>query len=284
MTATKLPASSMRRRDIAYVAGGGVTIVFIALAFLSIFWTPYDIAALDVAARLSPPSPAHWFGTNQLGRDVLSMIMVGARTSITVAFLAVGIGMALGVPLGLAAAAFGGLIDDIVMRMSDLIFAFPALVLAILIAAVLGPGAFNAVVAIGVFNIPVFARLSRGAALPVWNKGYILAARCAGKNRLAISIEHVLPNIAPTLIVQGTVQFSLAILSEAGLSYVGLGAQPPEPSWGRMLAESQTLVSIAPWLVIIPGLAVFLFVLALNLVGDGLRRRLDPRHGKGGLR
>ncbi len=280
MNGAAIRTRGRRARDIGFTIGAVVTIGFGFLAFLSLFWTPYDVAALDVDARLSPPSLAHWFGANQLGRDVLSMIMVGARTSIAVAFLAVGIGMGLGVPLGLAAAAFGGVIDDVVMRMGDLIFAFPALILAILIAAVMGPGAFNAIIAIGVFNIPVFARLTRGAALPVWNQGYVLAARCAGKNRAAISLEHILPNIAPVLIVQGTVQFSLAILAEAGLSYVGLGAQPPSPSWGRMLAESQTLASFAPWLVIIPGLAVFLFVLALNLVGDGLRHRLDPRNGR----
>lgn len=265
------------KSNAAFLAGAVTTTLFLGAALLSLSWTPYDVAALDVDARLAAPSFTHWFGTNPLGRDVLSMIMVGARTSIAVAFLAVGIGIALGVPLGLVAASYGGVIDDIVMRMGDLIFAFPALILAILIAAVFGPGATNAVIAIGVFNIPVFARLARGAALPLWTKGYVLAARTAGKNRFHISAGHILPNIAHLLIVQGTVQFSLAVLAEAGLSYVGLGAQPPTPSWGRMLAESQTLASFAPWLVLFPGFAIFLFVLGLNLVGDGLRRRLDPR-------
>lgn len=263
--------------DAAFFIGAATTTLFLAVACLSLVWTPYDVASLDVAARLQPPSMEHWLGTNPLGRDVLSMIMVGARTSIMVAFFAVGIGVALGVPLGLLAAAWGGLADDMVMRTGDLLFAFPALILAILIAAVFGPGAMNAVIAIGVFNIPVFARLARGAALPLWTKGYVLAARTAGKNRLEISAEHIFPNIAHLLIVQGTVQFSLAVLAEAGLSYVGLGAQPPTPSWGRMLAESQTLASFAPWLVLFPGLAIFVFVLGLNLFGDGLRRRLDPR-------
>ena len=165
------------------------------------------------------------------------------------------------------------------MRAGDLIFAFPAIILAILIAAVFGPGSTNAIVAIGVFNIPVFARLSRGAALPLWSKEYVMAARVAGKNRIQISLEHILPNIGHLLIVQGTVQFSIAILAEAGLSYVGLGAQPPTPSWGRMLAESQTLISFAPWLALFPGLAIFSFVLGLNLLGDGLRQRVDPRNG-----
>ena len=257
-------------------AGAGLTGFFAFLALLSLVWTPYDVAALDVGARLQGPNLSHWLGTNHLGRDVLSMIMVGAQTSIAVALLAVGVGVLIGVPLGLASAAAGGLIDDAVMRGGDLIFAFPALILAILMAAVFGPGAANAVIAIGVFNIPVFARLTRGAALPLWTRGYVLSARTAGKNRLAISLEHILPNIAHLLIVQGTVQFSMGVLAEAGLSYVGLGAQPPTPSWGRMLAESQTMIGFAPWLALFPGLAIFIFVFGLNLFGDGLRARLDP--------
>lgn len=257
--------------------GAAVTVFFIAAALLSFLWTPYDVTVLNVEARLAPPSPSHWFGANHLGRDILSMIMVGARTSIAVAFLAVGIGAIIGAPLGLFAAARGGIIDDVVMRAGDLIFAFPALILAILITAVFGPSATNAIIAIGVFNIPVFARLTRSAALPIWTKAYVQAAQCAGKNRVEISYHHVLPNIGHILIVQATVQFALAILAEAGLSYVGLGAQPPIPSWGRMLAESQTMISFAPWLVLFPGLAIFIFVLGVNLLGDGLRHHLDPR-------
>ena len=258
------------------IAGICMTGFFVLAALVSLFWTPYDVAALDIGARFAPPGAAHWMGTNHLGRDVASMIMVGARVSILVALLAVGIGMLIGVPIGLASAAMPGLADDVIMRGSDLVFAFPALILAILITAVFGPSAVNAIIAIGVFNIPVFARLARGAALPIWKKGFVLSARTAGKNRFEISLEHILPNISHLLIVQGTIQFSLGILAEAGLSYVGLGAQPPMPSWGRMLAESQTMISFAPWLALFPGLAIFLFVLGLNLFGDGLRRRLDP--------
>lgn len=259
------------------LAGGVLTGAFIAMALLSLIWTPYDVEALNVAAQFQGPSAAHWFGTNHLGRDVLSMVMAGAQTSIMVAFFAVGIGAVIGVPLGLAAAAKGGVIDDAIMRSGDLIFAFPAIILAILIAAVFGPSALNAVIAIGVFNIPVFARLTRGAALPLWTRGYVLSAQTAGKNRAAISLEHILPNISHLLIVQATVQFSMGVLAEAGLSYVGLGAQPPNPSWGRMLAESQTLLNVAPWLALFPGLAIFLFVFGLNILGDGLRHRLDPQ-------
>ncbi len=258
--------------------GAFIIVLFILMAITSLFWTPYDATGLDVSARLSQPSWAHWFGTNHLGRDLLSMVMVGAQTSIMVALVAVGAGLLIGVPFGLLAAATGGFLDEVIMRGGDLVFAFPALILAILITAVFGPGAVNAMIAIGIFNIPVFARLTRGAALPLWNMGYVLAARTAGKSPAAISVEHILPNIAHLLIVQATVQFSMGILAEAGLSYVGLGVQPPMPSWGRMLAESQTMIGIAPWLVLFPGLAIFTFVLGVNLLGDGLRHRLDPKN------
>lgn len=260
-------------------AGLLLTGLFIFAALVSFVWTPYDVATLSIAERLSPPSQTHWLGTDQLGRDILSMLMVGARVSIVVAFFAVGAGMMIGAPLGLAAAAFKGATDESVMRLSDVVFAFPALILAILIAAIFGPGAYTAIIAVGVFNIPVFARIARGASLPLWHTGFVMAARAAGKSRLHIAAEHILPNISPILIVQGTIQFSLAILAEAGLSYVGLGVQPPFPSWGRMLAESQTLVAIAPWLAIFPGVAIFLFVLGLNLAGERLGARFDLHAG-----
>lgn len=261
-----------------FVLGGAIAAVFVLAAFVSLFWTPYDAAALDIAAKLQPPSAAHWFGTDHFGRDVFSMIMVGARVSIAVALVAVGIGMGLGVPLGLAAAAVrGSLLDEAIMRGNDLIFAFPALLIAILITAALGPSALNAIIAIGIFNIPVFARVTRGAGLSLWTRDFVLAARVAGKGAARISAEHILPNLGSLLIVQGSIQFSLGILAEAGLSYVGLGAQPPTPSWGRMLAESQTMFGFAPHLALFPGLAIVLTVLGLNLMGDGLRDLLDPR-------
>jgi peptide/nickel transport system permease protein len=260
------------------VTGAVIAAVFAIAALVSFLWTPYDVAALDIAAKLQPPSAAHWLGTDHFGRDVLSMLMVGARVSIAVALVAVGIGMGLGVPLGLAAAALrGSWLDELIMRGNDLVFAFPSLLIAIMITAVFGPSALNAIIAIGIFNVPVFARLTRGAALSLWTRDFILAARVAGKGAARISAEHILPNLANLLIVQGTIQFSLGILAEAGLSYVGLGAQPPTPSWGRLLAESQTMTAIAPWLAIFPGLAIVLTVLGLNLTGDGLRDLLDPR-------
>jgi peptide/nickel transport system permease protein len=259
-------------------AGAALAGVFLALALVSLVWTPHEVTELSIPDKLLPPSAAHPLGTDHFGRDILSMIMVGARTSLAVALLAVGIGMAAGVPLGLIAAANrGGLIDEVVMRANDLVFAFPSLVIAILITAVFGPSAVNAILAIGIFNIPVFARVTRGGALSLWTLDFILAARVAGKGRARISVEHILPNILNLLIVQGTIQFSLGILAEAALSYVGLGAQPPTPSWGRMLAEAQTLIYTNPSLAVLPGLAIVLTVLGLNLMGDGLRDLLDPR-------
>ncbi|MFN2305945.1 MAG: ABC transporter permease [Paracoccaceae bacterium] len=260
------------------VLGSVITAGVLLLALVSFVWTPFDTESLDVPNKLLSPSGAHLLGTDHFGRDILSMIMLGARTSIAVAFVAVGIGMILGVPLGLwAAARRGSLLDEVIMRGNDLIFAFPALVIAILITAVFGPSAVNAIIAIGIFNIPVFARLSRGAALSLWSRDFIMAARVCGKSSFRISWEHILPNIANLMIVQGTIQFSLGILAEAALSYVGLGAQPPTASWGRMLADAQTLVSIAPHTALVPGLAIVVTVLGLNLLGDGLRDWLDPR-------
>jgi peptide/nickel transport system permease protein len=266
------------RASKSLISGVLLSGLFVAAAVLSFFWTPHDHETMSIAERMIRPGAAHWLGTDHFGRDILSMIMVGARTSIAVALVAVGIGILVGVPLGLLAAANrGSLLDEVVMRGNDLVFAFPSLVIAILITAVFGPSAVNAIIAIGIFNIPVFARVARGAALPLWTLDYILAARVAGKRKLRISVEHILPNILNILIVQGTIQFSLGILAEAALSYVGLGAQPPTPSWGRMLAESQTMIGLAPHMAIFPGLAIVATVLGLNLVGDGLRDILDPR-------
>ncbi len=258
--------------------GSALTAVFILAALISFVWTPFDHAVLNIPNKLQTPNGTHLLGTDHFGRDILSMIMVGARTSIAVALVAVGIGMGLGVPLGLwAAARQGSWMDELIMRGNDLVFAFPSLVIAILITAIFGAGAVNAIIAIGIFNIPVFARITRGAALSLWQREFILAARVAGKSTGRISVEHILPNVTNLLIVQGTIQFSLGILAEAGLSYVGLGAQPPLPSWGRMLADAQTMVSIAPHMALVPGFAIILMVLGLNLMGDGLRDYLDPR-------
>ncbi len=269
-------------RSPALIVGGAITAVVLIAALISILWTPYDYAALDIPHKLQGLSAAHWFGTDQYGRDVLSQVLVGARTSIAVALIAVLVGVAIGTPLGLAAAALRGtLADETILRANDLVFAFPALIIAILITAVFGPSETNAMLAIGIFNIPVFARVSRAAALGLWTRDFILAARVAGKGPARISVEHILPNILNTLLVQITIQFSLGILAEAALAYLGLGAQPPVPSWGKMLADSQNLVALAPHLALIPGLAIVITVLGLNLMGDGLRDVFDPRLQRG---
>ncbi len=264
------------------LVGATVLGVLVVLAAVSFVWTPYDVVSgFSVSDRLAAPSSSHWLGTDQFGRDVLSQLMIGARTSLWVAMAALGIGMGIGVPLGLVAVAHAKQADTLIMRGSDLVFAFPALVLAIILTAILGSGLSNAIIAIGIFNIPVFARLTRGSALPVWQNDYIQSARLAGKSSSRIAFEHVLPNISSILGVHATIQFSLGILAEAGLSYVGLGAQPPLPSWGRMLAENQTLIAQAPWLVLFPGLAIFVTVLAVNLTGRGLRRRFGVTELRG---
>jgi peptide/nickel transport system permease protein len=261
----------------SFVAGLVITALIAAMALISFVWTPYDVTDLIVADRMKGLSAEHIFGTDHFGRDIFSMIMVGSRNSIAVAIVAVGIGMGIGVPLGCWAAARGGLVDEALMRFNDLVFAFPALLSAVMITAIAGPGAINAIIAIGIFNVPVFARVARAGALALWPREYILAARAAGKGKALITVEHILPNIASMLLVQGTIQFALGILAEAGLSYLGLGAQPPMPSWGRMLFDAQTRMMVAPHLAIFPGLAIVITVLGLNLLGDGLRDVLDPR-------
>lgn len=264
-------------RHLGLTIGLIVSVLVPAVAILSIFWTPHPFAAQDIANRFAPVSIDHWLGTDQYGRDMASMMMKGAANSVVVAFVAVGIGAGIGVPLGAIAAARKGWVDELVMRFSDFAFAFPALLSAVMITAILGPGAVNAMIAIGIFNIPVFARVTRGAALAIWPRDYILASRIAGKGSVRITIDHVLPNIAGLLVVQMTIQFALAILAEAGLSYLGLGTPPSDPSWGKMLRDAQTLLHLSPGLAIYPGLAITITILGLNLLGDGLRDLLDPK-------
>lgn len=279
--AAPAPRDSLIRaalRSPNFLIGALITLVFVAAALISFVWTPYDYLAQNIPNKLKPPSAEHWFGTDHFGRDIFSMIMVGARTSIAVAFIAVTVAMVIGVPIGLwAAAKHGTLLDDVLMRTNDLVFAFPALLIAILITAVFGPGAINAIIAVGLYNMPVFARLSRAGALSLWNREFIMAARVSGKGAARISFEHILPNIFNTLVVQATIQFALGILAEAALAYVGLGVQPPTPSWGKMLADSQTMISLAPHVALVPGLTIVLMVLGVNLLGDGLRDIFDPR-------
>jgi peptide/nickel transport system permease protein len=261
----------------SFVAGGVLVALLVALALLSFVWTPHPAAEIDVANKLKPPSATHWLGTDSLGRDIASLLIVGARASIAVGLIAVGIGISIGVALGLLAAARRGWVEELVMRLTDFGIAFPALLTAIMLTAIYGPGLVTSIVAIGLFNIPEFARLTRAAANAVWAREYVLAARACGKGAWRISVEHVLPNIGAVLIVQATIRFAVAILAEAALSYLGLGTQPPTPSWGRMLNEGQSMMYQAPLLAVWPGLAIVLSVLGLNLMGDGLRDLLDPK-------
>jgi peptide/nickel transport system permease protein len=257
--------------------GGAITLLVLAAAAVSLLWTPHDVAGVAVGERLRGPEAAHWLGTDHLGRDILSLLMAGARNSILVGVVAVAVGLAGGVPLGLLAAARGGWADEAVGRLADLVFAFPAILTAILITALAGPGTVNAIIAIGIFNVAVFARVARGAALSIYAREFVRAAEALGRTRLAVALAHVLPNISGVLIVQATIQFAVAILAEAALSYLGLGTRPPQPSWGRMLLDAQTTMFLSPGQAIFPGLAIALAVLGLNLLGDGLRDALDPR-------
>ena len=268
-------ARALRHRSV--VIGAVLTLLLLGAAALSLVWTPWSPYEIDMAAKLQLPGAEHWLGTDPFGRDVTSLLLVGARNSILVGVIAVGIGLTVGTALGLLAAARRGWVEELIMRLADFTFAFPAILSAIMMTAVFGAGIVNSITAIGIFNIPTFARITRASANAIWSREFVLAARACGKGPWRITIEHVLPNISSALIVQATIQFALAILAEAALSYLGLGTQPPQPSWGRMLAEAQTLLFQAPLLAVFPGIAIALAVLGLNLAGDGLRDLLDPR-------
>jgi peptide/nickel transport system permease protein len=264
-------------RQRSFVIGALLTALLLLMAALSFVWTPGSPYEMDLSHKLQPPSAAHWLGTDVFGRDIAARLMVGARVSILVGVIAVGIGLSVGGALGLLAGMRRGWVREVVMRLSDFTLAFPALLCAIMMTAIRGPGIANAIVAIGIYNIPIFTRVTRASATVVCTREYVAAARACGKGTLGIAWQHVLPNISAVLIVQGTIRFAIAILAEAALSYLNLGVQPPQPSWGRMLAEAQTMLFQAPMLALYPGLAIVLAVLGLNLLGDGLRDLLDPR-------
>lgn len=270
-----LAARALRHKS--FVVGAASSALLALAALLSLVWQPYPPAEIDIPNKLQGPSAAHWLGTDSLGRDIASQLLVGAQNSIVVGVVAVGIGLVVGVALGCLASAKRGWVEELVMRASDFTFAFPALLSAIMLTAIYGPGLVMSIVAIGIFNIPVFARITRGAANAVWARDFITAARAAGKGPWRITWDHVLPNIASQLIVQATISFATAILAEAALSYLGLGTQPPQPSWGRMLNEAQTQMFQAPLLAVYPGVAIVASVLGLNLMGDGLRDLMDPK-------
>lgn len=265
------------RRNPSLVIGTLLVGLVIAMALVSLFWTPYSPTRMAMSARLQAPSTLHWLGTDQFGRDVLSQIMVGSQNALFVAVASVLVGACAGTALGLAAAALRGWAEEAFMRLCDFAYAFPAVLLAIIISALVGVGAVTTIFAIAIFTIPVFGRLARGAAIEVWSKSFIAAARLNGKSLLRITLRHILPNIAGLLIVQVSTQIALAVIVEAGLSYLGIGLQPPSISWGKMLADAQTHMARAPTLAIFPGLAIAFAVLGFNLLGDGIRDLLDPR-------
>jgi peptide/nickel transport system permease protein len=265
------------RRSPSFMIGLILSVLLVLAAGLSYVWTPHNPYEIDMALKLRAPDATYWLGTDPFGRDIASLLLVGSRASIAVGLIAVGIGLLIGTALGLLASARRGWVEEVIMRGADFGFAFPAILSAIMLTAVFGPGMVNAIIAIGIYNIPTFARITRASANAVWSRDFVLAARACGKGAFSITVEHVLPNILSVLIVQATIRFAIAILAEAALSYLGLGTQPPQPSWGRMLSEAQTLLFQAPMLAVFPGVAIALAVMGLNLLGDGLRDLFDPR-------
>lgn len=259
------------------VWGGSIVMVITLLALIGAFTTPRDLQAMNIPLRARPPSLSFPLGTDQYGRDILSRVMRGTSIALSVGLVAVGIGLAAGVPIGVIAGFYGGWLGEALMRIMDALFAFPAILLAIAVVGVLGPGHVNAMLAIGAVNVPIFARLTRASVLALREEGYVEAARAAGSNDLYIVYKHILPNGLAPILVQASVTFATSILAEASLSYLGLGAQPPLPSWGKMLEEARGFMDRAPWLAIFPGLAIAITVLGFNFLGDGLRDFLDPR-------
>jgi ABC-type glutathione transport system ATPase component/ABC-type dipeptide/oligopeptide/nickel transport system permease subunit len=272
------PAAEPRRpgRHPQLVIGAVLVGLVVATALVSLVWTPFDPEHAG-AERLLPPGAEHWFGTDRFGRDVFSQVMAGAQVTLLVGVVAVGIAAVVGVPLGVLAGMRGGRLGALLMRGSDILLAFPGLLLAIVLGAVYGAGTVTAMVALGIGSVPAFARVARSGTLQVMRSDYVLAARAANRGEAAIAARHVLPNIAGTVLVQCSVNFAIAVLAEAGLSFLGLGTPPPTPSWGRMLQESQQFLGVADHLAIVPGVAIAVAVLGFNLLGDGLRDVLDPR-------
>nr|WP_238945570.1 ABC transporter permease [Vandammella animalimorsus] len=264
-------------RQPSLLVGGLLTLLLLCTALLSMVWTPHPPGEQYTDRRQAAPSAEHWLGTDVYGQDMLSQLMVGAQSSVLVGVVAVGIGLLLGVALGLLAATRKGWVEELIMRLADLTFAFPAILTAIMMRAVYGSGVVISIIAIGIASVPIFARLTRASANALLERDFVLAARACGRRPWAIAWEHVLPNLLPILIVQATIQFAIAILAEAALSYLGLGTQYPTPSWGRMLSEAQSTLFDAPMLAVYPGVTIALAVFGLNLLGDGLRDRLDPR-------
>jgi len=274
----RLALRRLARRRVALV-GLAVVVFFIAVALAAPLLAPYDPLATDWRLVRKPPSAMHLFGTDDLGRDVLARVIWGARASLMAGLVSVSIALAVAVPLGLVSGYLGGVVDGLVMRIVDAMLAIPFLILAIALAAFLGPSLINAMIAIGVVQTPIFTRLTRGQVLAVRHEDYIEAARAVGNPHRRIMLRHILPNVLAPILVQATLAIAAAIIAEAALSFLGLGQQPPAPSWGSMLNTATRFLSQAPWMAVWPGLAIFSLVLSFNLLGDGLRDALDPRRG-----
>jgi peptide/nickel transport system permease protein len=266
----------LRRRGAA--VGVAAIGAFVTLAVLAPLVAPYDPLATSWSAIRKAPSAAHWFGTDEIGRDVLSRVVWGARASLLAGVVSVLISLTIGVPVGLLAGYAGGRVDMLISRLTDALLACPFLILAIALAAFLGPSLTNAMIAIGVSATPVFVRLTRGQTMAIKAEEFILAARAIGNPPWRVALHHVLPNVVPALIVQATLAIAAAVIAEASLSFLGLGQQPPAPSWGSMLNTAKNYIDNAPWMAVWPGVSIFVLVLSFNLVGDGLRDALDPRH------
>ncbi|HSS70465.1 MAG TPA: ABC transporter permease [Casimicrobiaceae bacterium] len=266
----------LARRRGAMVALGVVGF-FALLALLAPQLAPFDPLATSWSAVRKAPSAAHWFGTDEIGRDVLSRVIFGTRASLLAGVVSVSIALAFGVPVGLAAGYVGGWIDGLISRVTDAMLACPFLILAIALAAFLGPSLVNAMIAIGISATPIFVRLTRAAVLQVKVEDYVEAARAVGNSHLRIALRHILPNVVPPLIVQATLAIAAAVIAEAALSFLGLGQQPPAPSWGSMLNTAKNYIDNAPWMAVWPGLSIFLLVLSFNLLGDGMRDAFDPK-------
>ncbi|HXJ84166.1 MAG TPA: ABC transporter permease [Candidatus Methylomirabilis sp.] len=266
------------RRPSAVLAGAVVG-AFIVVAVGAARVAPFDPVATNFALVRKAPSSLHLLGTDEVGRDVLSRLIWGARASLLAAVIPVTIAVGISIPLGLLSGYAGGWVDDVIMRMTDAMLAIPFLIVAIALAAFLGPSLGNAMIAIGIATLPLFVRLARGTALGIRTEDYIEAARSLGGSPARIAVRHVLPNMLPPLLIQSSLTAAAAIIAEASLSFLGLGQQPPAPSWGSMLNAAQRYLSQAPWMALYPGLTIFVIVVALNVLGDGLRDVLDPRHG-----
>lgn len=286
--ASFLPPPVPRRRGLASklirnraaAAGGAVVLAAVFVALLAPALAPYDPLRVDLSAAWAPPGAKHLLGADELGRDILSRIIYGSRTSLEIAVAGVVIALALSLLIGPAAGFYGGWLDRVAMRLIDVMLAFPSILLAIVIIAITGPGVLSTMLAVGISSVPAFARLARGSTLALRGEEYVTAARAVGAGSAHIIVAHILPNLVTPLVVMATLRLSTMVLTAAGLSFIGLGVQPPSPEWGMMMSQARSAIREAPFGILFPGIALMLVVLGFNLFGDGLRDALDPREVK----